>query len=84
MFIQSNVDKLLITNMAYVSGYNPHIWFNQKSIPNLIFLKNITNEYHVIYDSLYAMFIVHQEQHGKHNIHFIMHESGLHYYDPED
>ena len=30
------------------------------------------------------MFIVHQEEHGKNNMRFIMHESGLHYYDPED
>ena len=30
------------------------------------------------------MFIVHLEEHGKHNMHVIMHEIGLHYYETED
>ena len=30
------------------------------------------------------MFIDHLEEHGMHNMHFRMHEGGLHYYVPED
>ena len=29
------------------------------------------------------MFIIHKEEHGKHNMHFKMHEHVPHYYDPE-
>ena len=30
------------------------------------------------------MFVVHQEEHGNHNMHFIMNEKSLDNYDPED
>ena len=75
---------MLITNKAYVAGYKPHVWFDQKYTTNLISLKDIINKYYVAYNSLYDMFIVHREEHGKNNMHFRMHDRGIHYYDPED
>ena len=45
---------------------------------NLIAVKNLIYQHHVTYNSLDEMFIVHQEEHGKHNMHFRMHERGLH------
>ena len=82
MRLQSNGDKMLITHKAQVDGYKPHVWFNKTYITNLIVLKNIINRYRVTYNSLDEMFIVHREQHGKHNIHFKMHDSGINFYDP--
>ena len=81
MHLRSNRGKILITHKVQVASYKQHVWFDKKSITNLIALKNLIKQYPVAYNNLYEMFIVHQEEHGKNNIHFIMHESGLHYYD---
>ena len=83
MSLHSNVGKMLIVHKLKVSGYKPHVWFDQKSITNLIALKNLINKYRVTNNSLDDMFIIHKEEHGKHNMHFKMNESGLHYYDQE-
>ena len=74
---------MLITNKSQVSGYNSQVWFDQKSITNLIALKNLINKYRVTNNSLDDMFIIHKEEHGKHNMHFKMHEHVPNYYDPE-
>ena len=84
MRLRSNGGKALISHRAQIAGYKPHVWFGQKSITNLIALKDLIKQYCVTYDSLYDIFIVHRKEHGKNNTHFIMHESGLHCYDPED
>ena len=82
MCLQINRGKILITHKAEVSGYKPHVWFDQKSIINLISLGNLVKKYHATYNSLDDMFILHREEHGNNNMHFRMHDSGLHYYDP--
>ena len=82
--LQSNGGKMLITHKAQVDSYKPHVWLYQKSITNLIYLKNIINQYPITYYSLDEILIFHQEEHGKHNMHFRMNYSSLHYYDPED
>ena len=82
MRLHINGGKMLITHNAQVSYYKSYAWFDQKDITKLIALKNIINWYHVTYDSLHEMFIFHLEEHGRNNIHFIMHDSGLHYYFP--
>ena len=46
---------MLITNKSQVSGYNSQVWFDQKSITNIIYLKNLINQYFVTYDILYEM-----------------------------
>ena len=74
---------MIITHKSEVAGYNPYVWFEPKPITNLIALKNIIKKYHVTYGSLYEMFIFHREEHGKNDMYFRMHESVLHYYDPE-
>ena len=84
MRLQSNGGKILIAHKVQVAGYKPHVWFDKISITNLIALKNLIKQYLIAYNNLDEMFIVHQEEHGKNNMRFIMHESGLHYYDPED
>ena len=56
----SNRGKMLIAYKTQVAGYKPHVWFNKKSIANLIAVKNLITQYHVTYDILDEMFIVHQ------------------------
>ena len=75
---------MLITHKAHVSSYKPQVWFDQKSITNLIALKNLIKQYFVTYYSLDELFIFHREEHLKNNMRFRMHESGLLYYVPED
>ena len=82
MCLKINLGQILITHQAQLAGYKPHVWFEQKYITNLIALENIIKHYRVTYDILDDMSVVHREEHGNHNIHFIMHESGLHYYEP--
>jgi hypothetical protein len=58
------------------------IWFSKKAIANILSLKDAIALYQVTYDSDDKQFIVHQSEHGKPNMLFKMHSSGLHYYDP--
>ena len=53
MRLQSNRLKILITHKAKVACYKPHVWFDQKAITNLIFIKNLIKKYHVTYDISY-------------------------------
>ena len=41
MHLQSNGVKMIITHKSQVASYNPHVWFDQKSITNLISIKNL-------------------------------------------
>ena len=84
MRIHSNGGNMLITHKVQIVGHQPHVWFDKKSYTNLIDLKSIINQYRVTYDSLDEMFIFHQEKRWKQNMHFIMNESGLNYYDQEN
>ena len=54
-----NRGEMLITHKAQVYSYKPHVWFEQKSITNIVALNNIINQYFVTYTSLDDMFIVH-------------------------
>ena len=55
MRLQINGGNMLITHKSQVSSYNPHVFFYQKAITNLISLKNIIKQYCVTYDSLDEM-----------------------------
>ncbi len=73
----------MTTNLqAELPGYHANVWFSKKAITNIILLKNLIKQYWVTYDSRYETFVVHREAHGKPNMEFRMHESGLHYFDP--
>ena len=73
---------MLINQISDVSNYKAHIWFDEKYITNLITQKNIIKQYHITFNSLFEVLILHCEEHGKHNMHFRMYESHKHYYDP--
>ena len=84
MRLHSNGGKILISHKAQVAVYKPHVWFDQKDITNIISLNNLVKDYYFVFNRLDDMFILHLEEHGKHNMHFIMHKISIHYYDPED
>ena len=72
---------MFINHKAVVSDYIKDVWIDKTAINNIFSLKNLTQQYRVTYDSLNQMFIVHREEKNKPNIHFRMHDSGLHLYD---
>ena len=65
-------------------GCHAHDWFNKKAITNIIALKNLIMQHRAMHDSNDRMFVVHRKATGKPNMKFIMHESGLHYFDPRN
>ena len=57
--LQIDGGKMLITHNSHGACYRSHVWFDQKSITNLIDLNNLINQYRITYNSLDKMFIVH-------------------------
>ena len=47
MRLQSNRGKMLITHKSHLAAYDPHVWFDQKAITNLVSLNNIIKQCHV-------------------------------------
>ena len=52
MRLHSNGGKMIIAHKAEVGSYKPLVWFDQKSITNLIALKNLIKQYCVTEDIL--------------------------------
>ena len=68
-----------VSHQAMVNGYHNCVWFSENTITNIIVLSNLSLQYLVAYMSDEKIFIVNRE-----SVQFIMHESGLHYFDPKD
>jgi len=84
MRLRSNGGTMVVTRKATISGYHKQVWFSKRAITNIMALSNMIQQYRVTYDSDEQMFVVHRETTGKPDMHFRMHPSGLHYYDPRD
>ena len=84
MRLHSNGGEMNISKKATMAGYHQDVWFSKNAITNIIALSNVIKQYKVTYDSDDQAFVVHREPHGKPNMEFRMHESGLHYFDPSD
>ena len=55
------------------------VWFDEQAITNILCLKNMKNKYRVTYDSAEnGTFTVHKPEA---QLHFLMHQDGLHYHD---
>ena len=80
--IQSKGGEMSVNQKAKIPGYNNNVWFSRRDTTKIIALKNITEHYRVNYDRTYQMFILHREVSGLPNMKFLMHDSGLHYYEP--
>ena len=84
MKLRSNGGSMTVDHKAAFEVYKHKVWYDDKAIANIIDLKNIIKQYRVTYDSDEETFVVHREIQNKPNMHFYMHESDLHIYDPEN
>jgi len=84
MKLQSNGGTMTVRHKASITSYNYEVWFDKNAITNIIALSNLIKQYRVTYDSDDKMFVVHRGTINKPDMHFRMHSSGLHYYDPQD
>ena len=81
--LHSNGGKLASNQVATVDGLKTITWFNTKTVTNILSLKHVARQCRVTYDSRDGMFIVHRRHKGLPNMHFKMHKSGLHVYQPK-
>jgi hypothetical protein len=65
---------MVVTKKAEMEGYHTDVWpwYDRNAITNILALSNVIKQ----------MFVVHRESANLPNMEFLMHESGLHYYDP--
>ena len=84
MRLNINGSTMLVVHEGEMAGYHKNNWFSKRAITYIIALNNVIQQYQVTYDSEDKMFIVHREAEGKPNMEFIIHKSGLHYYDPRN
>jgi hypothetical protein len=84
MKLQSNGGTMTVRHKASITSYDNEVWFDKDAITNIIALSNLIKQYRVTYDSDDKMFVVHRGPVNKPDMHFKMHSSGLHYYDPQD
>ena len=73
---------MFVNKKAKIPEYNKRVVFSGRAITNIIALKNLTEQYRFTYGSNGHMLIVHREETGLPNMEFLMHYSGLHYYEP--
>jgi hypothetical protein len=78
MRLTSNGGTMVVTRKAYMVGYHKNVWFSKKAITNIIYLRNLIQQYRITYYSQVLMFVVHRECESKPNMEFRMHECGLH------
>ena len=83
--MSGNGGELRITRKADIRGLYPkdadpaETWFDERCITNLLSFKEIIKYYRITYDSeVDTSFTVHRRTEGLVDLHFKMHESGLH------
>jgi len=82
--LQSNGGSMILKKVAAIDNYYGEVWYSENAITNILSLKNVIKLYRVTYDSEEGhYFIVHRVEHGAPDMYFEMHESGLHYYNPQ-
>jgi hypothetical protein len=84
MRLKSNGRTMEVKKQAIMLRYHAHVWYNKKTITNILSLSNVIKQYQVTYNSNDQMFVVHREPEGKLDMEFWMHKSGLHYFNPRD
>jgi len=61
MRLKSNGGTMVVTHKAKMPGYHKTVWFSKRVITNIIALRNLIEQYHVMYDSDDLMCVVHRE-----------------------
>ena len=79
--IHSNGGEISVNQKAKIPWYNKRVCFSRRAITNILALKNLTEQYIVTYDRNDHLFVVHREGLGLPNMKFLMHYSGLYYYE---
>ena len=82
--LKSNGGNLKTRQKGKMTGYHTDVWYSKSDITNILSLGNVIEQYRVTYDSNDLMFVVHRGVNGKPDMHFRMHECGLHYYAPRE
>jgi hypothetical protein len=70
MRLKSNGGTVVVTRKSMMTGYNKTVWFSNRAITNIIYLRNLIDQYRVTYDSEDLMFLVHHESDSKPNMEF--------------
>jgi protein tyrosine phosphatase len=82
--IQSNGGTLMARKLATIQGYQHKVWFDKQAITNILSLANVSKQYRVTSDSGNSKgFIVHRDTAGLTDMHFRLHDLGLHVYNPK-
>ena len=83
--MSGNGGKLRITKVGTITGLYPdgdepaEAWFDERCITNLLSFKELVKKHRITYDSdVCTSFTVHRSEYGLVDLHFRMHESGLH------
>ena len=78
MSVNGNGGSITTNKKGHLKHYGD-VWFDKRSITNILCLKNVKQKYRVTYDSSTdGVFTVHKP--GE-LLHFVMHKDGLHYHD---
>ena len=61
MHLRSNGGTMMELNQAKVPGYKMRVWFRENAITNIVYLKNLGDQYFAAYKSDEKMSIFHRE-----------------------
>ena len=78
MQVIGNSDSITTNRQGHLKNCGD-VWFYERAITNILCLKNMKKKYRVTYDSAKnGTFTVHKPDA---QLHFVMHQDGLHYHD---
>ena len=78
MSVKGNGGSITTNKIGYLKNYGK-VWFDERAITNILYLKNVKHKYQVTYDSSTdGVFTVHTP--GQ-QLHFVMQKESLHYHD---
>jgi hypothetical protein len=59
--LKGNGGTMTVSHKARIPGYRFEVWYSKNAIANILSLKNLGKQYHVMYDSRDKSFVVHRE-----------------------
>ena len=81
MKVTGNGGSITTNRQGHLKHYG-YVWFDERAITNILFLKNIKKKYRVTYESSEnGTFTVHKPDAL---LHFVMHQDGLHYHNTKN
>ena len=80
--VQGNEIKMLVNHRSKITENYQTTCFSNKSITNIVSIKNMTKQYIVTYDTNYETSVMHSKESGLPNMELQMNSLGLHMYYP--